>query len=433
MTGHSAHQRTTLGIDAGSHGIRAVVLRGKAVRSQASATFPGARPPVRRDFTDIWSTVMAAVAELDPQERARVEAISVTGVRGSAIAIDRTGPTTPLFPDFDEATTDAAADLFAQFGDEMQEHTGCPAFPLAGLPKILAHRSAPGQWVSIQDAIAWRMTGELWLSAGSALRLGVLTRSGTSIDSSLLKLVGIDDTYFPALAPIGASIGTLTTDLAAHWGIAEGTPLHAAAGDGSAALASALVLEHYLGNRHEPILVSLGTSTVVSTCRNPDIDDRRVGPGFTREIVSNTRRSIETGDGAGMINVDWLNDLLDVRPGDLDALAAQAEPHDEVTLDLPALDVWGDRNTGSITGFDRSFGRPELARAVLHFVADSAIATIERVRAEAGNGDYLVLTGGGARSRTITDRIARRIGLPIVLHDELELAAIGAALVLEVD
>ncbi|GAA2224340.1 FGGY family carbohydrate kinase [Herbiconiux moechotypicola] len=427
-----AHDGFALGLDVGSHGVRAVVIdAGARTIASSSADYAGALPPARRPLGSIADALESAMAALPIGVRTRIRTIGVTGVRGSVVGLERQGTgrwhaVTEVLPDFEPAVQAEAEALRDRYGDALAERTGCPAFPLSGLPKILAGTGyLPGAtWVSVQDAVGWLLTGALVCSTGSALRLGVLTRDGGEYDRALLAELGLADHVVAPLVAIGDQVGTIEPRVAARHRLSSEVRVVAAPGDGPAALRA---LDSLPDARAGSALVTLGTSTVVLAPRADD-GTQAVPYGFTLEVLGDGRRSIETGDGSGMANVDWAANLLGVRPHELDALGQEAVPGDGLRMELPSMDVWGVRREGSIVGFGRDFGRAELARSVLDFVADGAVGAIERVGAIAPF-EAVALTGGGARSTTIVERIRRRIDVPVTLVAEPELAARGAALV----
>lgn len=415
---------TSLGLDVGSHGVRVVAARGATVIATGHALYAGPPPPVRRALPVYLGAVIAAVRSLPASVRAEVCTVAITGIRGSVVAVDQCGrPASDVVPDWDPAFVGAARLLFDRFGEGLCERTGCPAFPLSGLPKIL-ELARPGLTVlSVQDAVAHWLTGVVHCSSGSALRLGVLDRNGMSYDEDLLIELGVPSTALAPLLHVGDVIGLLIGDRADQLGLSL-IPAVAAPGDGPSALRAALADPQLDGCRL--LLVSLGTSTVVSTeLMNLSLP---VPPQCTREILGDGRRSVETGDGTGTAAVDWTCQLLGVESNDLDALAAAGGAGEDAEVVLPAMDVWGARSPGRITGFAASFGRADLAAATLKFVAAGAHRAIDRIR-EAYRIDCLVLTGGGARSAVITNHIMIQAKIPVVNRGSTELAALGAALV----
>ena len=76
---------------------------------------------------------------------------------------------TPVYPDFDPDAVATARALSATLGDGFLAETGCPLFPLAGLPKMLLPTPRPVRWwLGAQDYVTFRLTGRLAVSAGSA-------------------------------------------------------------------------------------------------------------------------------------------------------------------------------------------------------------------------------------------------------------------------
>jgi sugar (pentulose or hexulose) kinase len=397
-----------------------MLVRNGAAEAASAATYRGAHPPTRRSLDEYVLAVQQAVTELPETLVADVAAVAVTGVRGSIIGFDDDQlPCTPVYPDHEPGCHREALRLRDLFGDALAARTGCPAFPLSGLPKLMAFSRQASRWATVQDAIAWYLTGTLACSTGSALRLGVLDRAATRYDRDLVEELGLSMDMLPPLRKIGEIIGQVRPGVPLPLGI----PVIAAPGDNPAALVG-LGMESGLG-AGRPILVNLATSTVVSTRLGRDACT--LPPDITVEVLGAGARSIETGEGSGMAGIDWTARLLGVEPQKLDALAAAADLSFTATVSLPSIDVWGMSSAGRIDQIVPAFGRSELARAALAFVADGALSALARVRT-LGNADVVVLTGGGARSSEIAARIAGASDLPVVTCESSELAAAGAAL-----
>lgn len=415
----------TLGLDVGSHGVRAVIMDRRTLLAETSTDYAGPRPPVRRPLDCYIWAVTECLTALPVGALGRVEAVGVTGIRGSVIGFDRDQqPVGEVLPDVDDDCVGEAVTLRERYGDAITQRTGCPPFALSGLPKIVRHRDRADIWVSVQDAVAWWLTGTIACSAGSALRLGLLTRCGDRYDHVLLKELGLRGERLAPLVMIGQPVGSVSAAVVGRFGLAP-VPVRAVPGDGPAALAAVQSDPEF--RDRSVIMVNLGTSTVVSA-PIADHPGLIIPSGCTLEMLAGGERSIETGDGTGMANVDWVACLLGVDTTELDRIASGAKDTDGVTLRLPAPDVWGGEHRGSLAGFDARFGRAELARAVLSGVADGATRAVKRIQSEVA-ADVVVLTGGGARSTVITEYLGHHISLPVRNYGDSELPAVGAALV----
>lgn len=152
-------------------------------------------------------------------------------MRGAFVALSRNGsPATPVIPDFDPGSVGHALRLRESHGDVLREETGCPPFPLSGLPKILRLLEEGTDFalvLSPQDWVAQHLTGRPAMSAGAALRLGILNRAGDGLHGDLLTDLGIPLALFPPLVPVGAAMGPVR-----HPSLPAGIPLVAAPGDG---------------------------------------------------------------------------------------------------------------------------------------------------------------------------------------------------------
>lgn len=411
---------TVIGIDAGSHGVRAVAVRRGLIVASGRADYTGDPPPARRPLAVFVRAAEEALAALGDDVRAEAVGVAVTGVRGTVVGFDEDlRPCTPVLPDLDAAVDSAARELRARYGADLADRTGCPAFPLSGLPKLVAMRGRAAQWVTLQDALAWWLTSRLTCSAGAALRLGVLDRAGVDYDRALLAELSLSPESLAPLRALGSVVGAVAGDRP----IPAGVPVVAAPGDGPSAFFA--IAEDSSLDAEAPALVSLGTSTVVSA---RTADPEHIAMMCTLELLPGGARLLETGDGTGMAGIDWVARLIGVRAESMDALADEADPDLLAEVRLPAMDAWGTDIRGSVTDIGRGFAREELAAGALRAVAEGAMRSVARVSA-ATPVDALVLTGGGARSARIRHAVGEASEAPVHRRDTLELAAVGAALV----
>lgn len=408
----------TLGVDVGSHGARAVVVCDGKVVARAAADYD-TPPPARRSGEEVWRTSAECIRALPADARRAVTALGITGVRGAVVGLGDDGTAaTPVYPDFDPAAVATARALSETLGDGFLAETGCPLFPLAGLPKMLLPAPRPVRWwLGAQDYVTFRLTGRRAISAGSALRLGVLDRAGASVNRAILAKAGIDPATLPPVAAVGATIGPVSREVAGALGLGEGMPVVACPGDVPAGFVAA-------GPRPGVAFVNLGTTTVI--CRLET--GPAAGAGLTREILDRGRRSRETGFGAGGITFDWLARLFGVPHATLEQ-EASAAASSAIVVQPELLSPWGADIAGAIGGIGVEDGRGEIVRAAYRAVAGRVTGALADFGADAGTIETLVLGGGGASS----DLLCREIGelwkgsLERLPHREL--AAEGAAAV----
>jgi xylulokinase len=311
------------------------------------------------------------------------------------------------------ATTRALADRFGEAA--FLAETGCPLFPLAGLPKMLLPTDRPVRWwLGAQDYISFRLTGEIAASTGSALRLGVLDPSATSVNRKVLLAAGIAPEAIPPLVTVGDSLGFLEREAAGELGLTERIPVIACPGDVPAGFTA-------VGAKPGTAFANLGTTTVV--CRLASAS--AAAPGFTHEVLSGARRSVETGFGAGGITFDWLSRLFGLSHAELEAAAAAAAASD-VRVEPELLSPWGAQPAGMIASLAVSDGRGEIVRAAYRSVAGRLVAATAEL-ATASPVDELVLGGGGASSDLLCREIANLWKGSLQRLPHRELAAEGAA------
>jgi sugar (pentulose or hexulose) kinase len=375
-------------------------------------------PPARRSPLEWWDVLAGSVTSLPAHLKWRVGAVAVTSARGAVAGFDAEGsPVTPGYADFDSGAVDHAHRLDELAGGSFLSRTGCPAFPLAGLPKMMLHAGAVGLrwWGGPQDFALWRLTGRRVMSIGSALRLGVLTSEGDALDESLVRAAGLDPKCFPPLVPVGGLAGELRDETAQAIGLQPGIPVAAAPGDVPAALFAT-------GAEDGRVVVNLGTTIVATTpIRQPWPVD------LTREILPGGRRSAETGSGAGGVCVDWLAGLLGVDPSEVDRLSAGMQQSAGLRFDPVMVDVWGSGQGGTLSGITPQVGRAQLAVAVMRGVAEAAVGAVEELQASCGRVNQVILTGGLAGSRHLTSLIDARLEPSLMVLAGRELAAEGAA------
>jgi sugar (pentulose or hexulose) kinase len=406
----------TLGVDVGSHGARAVVVRDGGVIAKAAVDYE-TPPPARRNGDEVWRVLGECVRSLPANARREITALGTTGVRGAVVGLGDDGtPATPVYPDFDAAAVETARALSETFGGSFLAETGCPLFPLAGLPKMVLPTTRPVRWwLGLQDYAAFRLTGHLAISAGSGLRLGILDSAGVAVNREVLARAGVDPIKLPPVAAIGATIGSLSRNVGDALGLPEGLPVVACPGDVPAGFIAA-------GPRAGMAFANLGTTTVV--CRLAD--DAATGDTLTREILDRGRRSNETGFGAGGITFDWLSRLFEMPPTALEEEASAASPSN-IVIQPELLSPWGADVAGAISGISARDGRGEIVRAAYRAVARRLVDALDDFAGAAV--ETLVLGGGGASSDLLCHEIAQIWKGSLERLPHRELAAEGAAAV----
>ncbi|WES62809.1 FGGY family carbohydrate kinase [Microbacter sp. GSS18] len=415
-----------LGVDAGSHGVRVVLRDGATELARASADYAGPPPPARRPLPVFLDALRDALADVPAGVRDRVAAVSITGVRGALVGLDAADRVvTDVIPDFDAATLAEARRLARDHGDELVARTGCPAFPLSGMPKLIALHGSAHRWTGLPDALTAALGGTPALSRGIAVRLGVMRADASAVDAALLHEYGIDPRRLAPLAEVGAVAGRMTPYAAARLGLTRGAALIVAPGDGPSALSAAQA-------RYGTAIgmISLGTTTVVSAPAAAGIAGA-LPADVTYELLRGdgptAERTVETGDGSGMFQVDWAARVLGCAPAELDAIAAGVSRDDARPDLLPVNDIWGERTrSGHDDPVADGIPAPVVAATALHVVADGAVRSLRRL-ADVTPITRVVVTGGGCGSAVVRERLAADTGVALTVLPDAQLAAEGAA------
>jgi xylulokinase len=414
-----------LGVDLGSHSVRAVVIDQEghelANASEAFRTYP----PDQREPAEWWSVFEKCIRALDDDKRHEIGAMAVTGVRGSVAGFGADGTAvTPGYADFEPSCVTATRKLARERREEIRVETGCPFFPLSGLPKILLHRGNPRikWWFSPQDYVSWRCTANPVQSAGSALRMGVLTRGGDKIHSSLLEDLGIDPRTIPAVTAIGSRLGILQAPSALMLSLSPGVFVVAAPGDVPAAAVAAGVTVPGTA------LMSFGTSTVVSA---PVVSGLTGDSTMTRELYPRGQRALEVGVGAGGVTFDWLARLVGQPVGELAGSRLGHRPRDSrLRVEPELLSAWGEPKGGQICGITPEVTADAIVEAAAAAIAELAVDLLANLESYVGQVSKVAIGGGAARFAGIPRRVRElKTSSEVELYVGQELAATGSALV----
>ncbi len=230
-----------------------------------------------------------------------------------------------------------------------------------------------------------------------------------------LPAVGLDRDRLPAVLGPLEPFGEVTTDAAERFGLPRGTPVGPGAGDNAAGALG-------IGLGPGELCVSLGTSgTAFSVAEVPSADATGVVAGF----ASADGRYLPLACTLNATQaVDSVAELLGLDRDDV-------VPAGEV-LFLPWLD--GERTpdvptaSGALAGIRHGTDRRALLQAAYEGAAWTLTAALEQVAAASSAGDApLLVVGGGSHSRRWQEVLGRLTGRALVVPDEAQLVALGAA------
>jgi xylulokinase len=278
--------------------------------------------------------------------------------------------------------------------------------------------------------LAWRLTGAATASWTSADPSGLFDIARKDWSAAILDHLGLTARQLAAIAPPGAAIGGLTAKAAQATGLAPGTPLYAAGGDGQCAGLGADAA------RAGVVYLNLGTA-VITGCWSPE---PAISPRW-RTMTSPTGEGyfLEGCQRAGAYLVNWFIDGFAGGRADpgvfdrLEAAAAALPVGSEGVAVCPyligAMDPWWDGAArAAFIGLGPGHGPAHLYRAILEAL------TLETARVVAGMAEAglspqrIVAVGGGAQSALWTRMVADATQLPVARSASVEASALGAGM-----
>jgi xylulokinase len=256
-----------LGIDAGTSGIKAVIVDDMgAVVSESRAALSVSHPhPLwsEQDPSDWWSATNSAVSQLDAASRAKVRAIGLSGQMHGAVLLNKARKVIRPAILWNDGRSGAECDELLRREPRAHELTGNLIMPGFTAPKLLwVRKHEPAAWDEIdlvllpKDYIRLRMTGEAATDlsdASGTLWVDVAKRAWST---EMLTACELTTNQMPRLGEGTMPTGILRDELAEAWGMAR-VPVCAGGGDNAAGAVGVGVI-------HDgDALLSLGTSGVL--------------------------------------------------------------------------------------------------------------------------------------------------------------------------
>ncbi|MGH7121358.1 MAG: FGGY-family carbohydrate kinase [Acetobacteraceae bacterium] len=440
-SGPSEH--ALVGIDAGTSGIRAVLIDAEA-QPLATVERPmpwakGGAGPVTLDPDLLWQETCAALQSL---ARPGIVGIAAASFGESAVLIDRAGePVAPAIAWFDRCTEGEMDGLVARHRAEaLYAASGLPPDPTYQLPKLLWMRAhAPGfsravRVLNVADWIALRLCGEAATDFSLASRTLALDLARGGWNDALLEAEGL--AHLPApLLPSGTRIGTVSPRAAAESGLPPGAAVGVGAHDHIAgALAAGTIAPGIL-------LDSLGTAeALLRTLPQPIADPAALAGGFAQgairvapgDSLNYALGAIPVSGGA----VEWLRSATgSTAHATLIAEGSAVPAGSDGVVFVPHLAAAAapepdSAARGALLGLTPQTSRGVLYRAVLEGLAHQSRLIIDAMERLPGvtRAHEIRLIGGGVRNPLFLDIKADVIGRELAVMGEVQSAALGAAL-----
>ncbi|KQQ08745.1 xylulokinase [Rathayibacter sp. Leaf296] len=413
----------------------AVDAGGRTVAT-ARHSFPVLSPGEGRFEQDArawWTTTFAALHEVvESVGGERVAALTITHQRETFVCLDG-DPVRPAMLWMDKR---AGSQLERLRAESIHARTGRPAdltpsfYKLAWMadeePELLARSTRVGD---VSAYLTLQLTGRWASSSASADSMGMIDLSLGDWDDELCRLAGVDRRVLPDLVAPGTSVAAVLPEIAETLGLTPGTPVIAAAGDGQcAALGAGLV---------EPgdIYLNLGTAEVCGTL----VTDYQWHPEYrTVAAAAGHGFLLEAFLASGTSLVNWYREEFgSTDPDELDRLTQAISRLPAGSGNLVSLPywlglqspAWDERASGAVIGWRPSHTRAHFYRSLLEGIAFEIATQIDVLETASGmTGHRVLCTGGGSRSVVWTQIVADVLDRPVVICDEPETTALGAAI-----
>jgi glycerol kinase len=437
-----------LAIDQGTTATTCIVFDERAepigrAQAELSQSFP--RPGwVEHDLREIWALVQRLAAEAlrdaaaAPEE---VAAVAITNQRETVCAWDaETGE--PLHSAIvwqDRRTSERCRSLAEQgLQDLIRRRTGLIIDPYFSASKLqwmlecldgLADRAASGRAMlgTIDSWLIFKLTGEHLTDPSNASRTLLYDLASGDWDPELLELFAVPRAALPRIA---TSAGPLAVVRPGELG-GVSAPVAGVAGDQQAALFGQGCVDPGMGKS------TYGTGSFV--LQHAGFSPPPVAEGLLSTVgwgIGESRSfAIEASIFATGAAVQWLRDGLRLvaAAAETEALAASLPSNDGVYF-VPALTGlgsphWDADARGTIVGLTRGSSRAHLVRATLEAIAyqtHDAVRAMERASGEPLS--ELRADGGATANRWLMQFQADVLGIPVLVAEQAETTALGAAL-----
>lgn len=440
-----------LGIDVGTGGTRAVVVRedGHVLASATEEHEPFASPQIgwaEQNPADWWRACGIAVRRALGTAALGADQIACVGFSGQmhgAVMLDASDEVVrPALIWCDVRTEKQCRELTQKIGAEALIHLTCnPALPNFTLTKLLwVRENEPANWNRVRsvmlpkDYVRFRLTGETATDMADASGTLMLDVAHRRWSTEVLQATGLELALLPRLYESSEICGKVSAAGAAATGLQPGTPVVAGAGDQAAgAVGMGIVTPG-------AVSATIGTSGVVFAATDcPALDPKGRLHTFCHAVPG--RWHVMGVTQAAGLSLRWFRDRFGAgengRGRDpyerLTAEAAAVPPGSDGLLWAPYL--MGERTPhldpnarAALIGLTASHTRGHVVRAILEGVAFSlrdSFTLFAEMRVPVRN---IRLGGGGARSALWRQIQADVYGREVEILEAEEGAAYGAAI-----
>ncbi|RKX87857.1 MAG: xylulokinase [Spirochaetes bacterium] len=433
--------KVILGIDNGTQSTKTMFYDAdtKKVLAMASAKHDmiAEDDGSREQKAEWWiNALLECLNQVNPEIRSAVQAVGVSGQQHGFVAIDEEG--NPLYKVklwCDTSTAGECDEMTQAYGgeDKLLSEVGNLIAPGYTASKILWLKKTYGdlyekmRWVLLpHDYLNFWLTGEAVMEYGDASGTGLLNVRERVWQENLIRSMdpGLLD-KLPRLIGPDETAGRITAEAAAKTGLPVGIPVSSGGGDNMmGALGTGTVSDGV-------ITMSMGTSgTLYGYSDKPIIDPEGILAAFCSSsggwlpLLCTMNCTVAT---------ELTRDLFGLDVKEIDAAGARAPAGAEGVSMLPFFN--GERvpnlpnGKASIMGLNATnYTKENIARASLESAVYGMKIGLDRFRELGFDVREIRMIGGGAKSPVWRQMAADVLGVPVLIPEQAEAAALGAAL-----
>ena len=389
---------------------------------------------------DWWTAVCQTTRELlqgiDPSH---ILGMSFSAQMQCCLPVDRQGiPLRPAIIWADQRAVDETAELVAKVGfDRIYEITGHRPNPSYTLEKLMWLRTNEPEvyekmfrTLHVKDYILYRLTGSFVTDYSDASGMNLLDLDRREWSQEILEQSGIRRDVLPELHESTDIVGTVTRAAAEATGLTEGMPVVCGGGDGPCSAVGA-------GCIHDgELFSSFGTSAwIAGTSREKFIDEEKACMCFGH-VIPGRYMPCGTMQAAGS-SYSYIRQLIasDVSYNELDKMIASAPVGANGLVFLPYLvgersPRWDPDATGAFLGIRMQQTKEDYLRAVIEGVGMNLALILRTFRKKQMKVDSLILTGGGAKGKAVSQVLSDIWNASLKIPDDPENATSVAAAII---
>lgn len=388
-------------------------------------------------YVDSLISIIAGLVKAPGVNPLEIKQISFTGQAESLVVLNEQGmPLMNAVSWMDERSAGECEILKKEFSQEECEATTGQLAVLPTWPatKILwLRRNKPeifrqaAKYMLLKDFIVYRFSGKMLADCSIATFTFYFDIYNKCYWKKMLDFCGIAESQLPQLTEPCGVAGTLTPAISRRIGLTEQVRVNVG------------TLDHFCGMigtgnvKEGGISLSLGTVMALAAMAGMPAT-KKAGVAMHYGFIPETYVMLPVAESGG-ICLEWFKRtcMKDITYKDLDNTLKQRKLSDKL-LFLPYIvgtnaPEFDSRASGVFYGLRAEHDAYDMAYAVMEGAAFLLRKNCDYIKEKGTQIEYIIATGGGARSDIWCQLQADITGLPVVIPKEKEAACLGAAII----